>query len=728
MKLGTKFGLLILLCSLPCFANQAAQGWCSIGGQVVVTQGLRSVGNFQASYPGCLVSVYYTGTSNLATIYSDNSNTALSNPFTASTQNGSWLWYAANGRYDVTISSGTIPQSILPSPFTFTDILLYDPSSTASNTCIQGAQYATLQAAVTAAGPNSCIFYGPGTYNWTPACVSLPNNIAIVGAGEDVTTFNFSGSPNCGFNEVGNSSIALANFTINSTSGALTQGIRSTNGATNIFEHDIKFTGSYTPDSVNSFVSGPIVHISGFTKAYIYRNNINITGATSPSGPNSVQGITLEQVDSNNPSSVHLSDNHVVTGSNTTGGIELFNCMDDCSSDNDYVNQGNSCWSVCANNGYPWLAYATAGNVPTNLKVTNLTVENGAGTGIYIQGYLDVQVKTAYCKNINQQQPNTSLVTGCLGILGSASGGKIDVEGIQADTSGTEGVTYAPQSTFAVANFSNIQVKNLTNSGHYGFWARGVNIGDLTVTGFKMMDTTAQWPFYSDSGGTMTLARSVLHCATTGVSTCVNIAGSVTQSHFDFLDMYGSNNACINDSGGSYNTEIGNTCNSPSSSGYVTSFTNSVFTGDSVKSPGSYGLILGMASARDIVSGLEATGSSSALGVIDEGAANSVINSILTGNSSGAYSCSGTGCYHSGNSWFGGTLQGQASLGTGGTVTVPTTEANSTGTDNYYFTNCGTASTTPGILSLSAIVSHTSFSITSTQSADRADVCWRIDH
>ncbi len=103
---------------------ERAQGWCETGGQVVVGPGSsQSTTKVQRSYPQCIVHVYLTGTVTPATIFADNSSTPLSNPFTA-TSLGHWLFYAANGRYDVTISG-----SGLSSPFTFGDILLADPQS-----------------------------------------------------------------------------------------------------------------------------------------------------------------------------------------------------------------------------------------------------------------------------------------------------------------------------------------------------------------------------------------------------------------------------------------------------------------------------------------------------------------------------------------------------------------------------------------------------------------------
>lgn len=98
-----------------CQARQRAWGFCERGGQKVTTAGILSTTNVQASYPQCNVTVYLTGTQTPATLFSDNSGTALGNPFTANTL-GYWFFYADDGRYDIQISGGG-----LPAPFTFGD-------------------------------------------------------------------------------------------------------------------------------------------------------------------------------------------------------------------------------------------------------------------------------------------------------------------------------------------------------------------------------------------------------------------------------------------------------------------------------------------------------------------------------------------------------------------------------------------------------------------------------
>lgn len=104
-----KLILLLFLC-LPAFAasRQKAQGYCEQGGQtVVVNVSVTSTGKTQKSYPGCTVSIFDVGTTNLSTIYSDNIGTVKANPFTADITTGLWFFYADDGVYDVRTSGGT---------------------------------------------------------------------------------------------------------------------------------------------------------------------------------------------------------------------------------------------------------------------------------------------------------------------------------------------------------------------------------------------------------------------------------------------------------------------------------------------------------------------------------------------------------------------------------------------------------------------------------------------
>jgi hypothetical protein len=136
---------LLLLSTVPARGKEAWRDWCWMGNQRVITSGLRSTTLVQASYPQCVVSIFVHG-GGLATIFADNNGTPLANPFTAQTD-GQFIWYAANGRYDQTITSSGLPQAI-----TMSDILLCDPADAPLNGCGTASAPSTPLCSVTVAG------------------------------------------------------------------------------------------------------------------------------------------------------------------------------------------------------------------------------------------------------------------------------------------------------------------------------------------------------------------------------------------------------------------------------------------------------------------------------------------------------------------------------------------------------------------------------------------------
>jgi hypothetical protein len=136
VRLLSKCALFALL--IPCAVLGqtlgSVNGQCAKGGQALVTQGLPSTGtqNLSASegtvalslgtgaigsFPGCTITVYLTGTTNIATIYSTITSTPLANPFTGNAD-GSFLFFALPVGYDILISGGG-----MPSPVTLTDVV-----------------------------------------------------------------------------------------------------------------------------------------------------------------------------------------------------------------------------------------------------------------------------------------------------------------------------------------------------------------------------------------------------------------------------------------------------------------------------------------------------------------------------------------------------------------------------------------------------------------------------
>jgi hypothetical protein len=135
---------LILVASLlPTHAHAqnlfTSQGFCEAGGQFIVLQGttigygtggygggVTALTQVQASFPQCLVTVYLTGTTNPAPIFSDNlaTPTPLANPFPGSTS-GQWLFYAAPAPacYDiVTGPNPGVPSTAIMPTTTYTDV------------------------------------------------------------------------------------------------------------------------------------------------------------------------------------------------------------------------------------------------------------------------------------------------------------------------------------------------------------------------------------------------------------------------------------------------------------------------------------------------------------------------------------------------------------------------------------------------------------------------------
>lgn len=142
MKL--RYFAIALLCSTAFAQNFAYNGQCSKGGQGVVTQGLLSSGTqpllsgspnlgsgVLASYPSCTVTVYLTGSVTLATLFSNKTGTPLANPFTANTD-GSFIFWAVGGGYDVVMSGGGLPSTV-----TLTDINLGGTGGGGSSVTLQ---------------------------------------------------------------------------------------------------------------------------------------------------------------------------------------------------------------------------------------------------------------------------------------------------------------------------------------------------------------------------------------------------------------------------------------------------------------------------------------------------------------------------------------------------------------------------------------------------------------
>jgi len=130
----------LLLTSNLTFARARLQGYVEQGNTTLTIAG--GVGNItrkvQGSFPGATVTIYATGTVNLATLYADNSGTPKANPFTSSAD-GSWYAYIDDGRYDVRFSGTGIT-----TPFTVSDWSLFDGSYWSNKTLLGTANQITI--------------------------------------------------------------------------------------------------------------------------------------------------------------------------------------------------------------------------------------------------------------------------------------------------------------------------------------------------------------------------------------------------------------------------------------------------------------------------------------------------------------------------------------------------------------------------------------------------------
>ncbi len=172
---------LLFLLAVPCWAVTYApvSGWCELGGQVTVTNGVSSTTFTQRSYKGCTVAVRDT-MGNLATIYSDSTGTALGNPFTASATTGQWTFYTGQGEYSVTRSGGGIPAPFSQQYFV--------PMATSGITTLNALTAATQAFAVGTSGTDFAIVSATSTHTFNLPTASASNRGAL--STTDWSTFN----------------------------------------------------------------------------------------------------------------------------------------------------------------------------------------------------------------------------------------------------------------------------------------------------------------------------------------------------------------------------------------------------------------------------------------------------------------------------------------------------------------------------------------------------------
>lgn len=110
--------LFILIFCINIFGRAKVDGYATKTRNVKTTATINY--NLGETYPNCTITVYLAGTTTLATIYSNDSGSIKSNPFT-SDSNAYYSFYIDDGRYDIRFSGTGIT-----SPFTRGDVIVYD--------------------------------------------------------------------------------------------------------------------------------------------------------------------------------------------------------------------------------------------------------------------------------------------------------------------------------------------------------------------------------------------------------------------------------------------------------------------------------------------------------------------------------------------------------------------------------------------------------------------------
>jgi hypothetical protein len=163
------FVLIVLAVSLPASAQlSTVNGWCEQGAQSAVVSGMNSTNKLQGIIPGCTVTPYLTGTTTLATYYLSLTGSPQTGPFTADTNTGQYLFYAANGIcLDVYRSSGTTDTGVTPNTGGGVSQIVPGTNVTISSTGPSGTGIVTINSTPSGTSPLTTKgdLYGYGTTN-----------------------------------------------------------------------------------------------------------------------------------------------------------------------------------------------------------------------------------------------------------------------------------------------------------------------------------------------------------------------------------------------------------------------------------------------------------------------------------------------------------------------------------------------------------------------------------
>ena len=150
---------------------------------------------------GAQVTVYDYGTTNKATIYSDNGSTVIAGSIAVADSNGEFYFYAENGRYSLSVWATNFTAE------NYTDVLLFDPTDAGIVSVKDyGAKgdgvtddTAAIQSAIAAinSGASNQLFFPTGVYRITSALNPITQNrVVVYGQGPRQTYINQASNSN----------------------------------------------------------------------------------------------------------------------------------------------------------------------------------------------------------------------------------------------------------------------------------------------------------------------------------------------------------------------------------------------------------------------------------------------------------------------------------------------------------------------------------------------------
>ena len=168
--------LAILLCPWHILGQTtgALQGTSTLGGISATTQGSQSSNKLQGVIPAALISIYYTGTTTLATGLTSDGTHPLANPFYSNASNavnpgGFIAFVLANQGYDIVASSGQGVPNCITGP------LCYTQPVTLCKDCYASEQFITPPSIEVAAIAPIQVNGGPGPVGTGTATISCQN-------------------------------------------------------------------------------------------------------------------------------------------------------------------------------------------------------------------------------------------------------------------------------------------------------------------------------------------------------------------------------------------------------------------------------------------------------------------------------------------------------------------------------------------------------------------------